>query len=255
MTGSSATDPSLALENAGDSRHFSLAGEFFDPPGHALTNARIALLLLLLSTLSVVSFATVIERMSAPSIAPIEPAPVVAVEASEPPAAPQPAGTAEPGPADALAARRLIVPVRGVERAALQDNYSARRGRRSHDALDIMAARGTPVIAADDGRVAKIYRHPLGGLSIYQYDPGEEFAYYYAHMDAFAAGLREGAPVKRGDVIGYVGTSGNASPSAPHLHFAVYRLGADRKWWRGASVNPYTYLVEPTARPRARASP
>ena len=227
----------MALENAGDSRHFSLAGAFFAPPGRALTNGRVALLLVLLSTLSVLSFATVIERMSASSIAEVEPAPVAAVEES----APEPAAAVP----DAKRPQQLLVPVRGIERAALRDNYSARRGARSHNALDIMAPRGTPVLAADDGRVAKIYRHPLGGLSVYQYDGSESFAYYYAHMDAFAAGLAEGAAIRRGDVIGYVGTTGNATPNAPHLHFAMYRLGADRKWWRGTAVNPYTYLAPP----------
>jgi murein DD-endopeptidase MepM/ murein hydrolase activator NlpD len=201
----------------------------------------VALLLVLLSTLVVVSFATVFERIAAPSIAEVEPAPVEAAEADEPvsPATPVPG----PPAAAAPAAPRLMVPVRGVERAAIRDNYSARRGARTHNALDIMAPRGTPVLAADDGRVAKIYRHALGGLSIYQYDPAEGFAYYYAHMDAFAAGLREGAVVKRGDVIGYVGTTGNPTPGAPHLHFAIYRLGPDRKWWRGTAVNPYPYLA------------
>ena len=242
MTGSSVTEPPLVLENAGESRHFSLAGAFFAPPGRALTNARVALVLLLLSTLGVVSFATLMERWSASSIAAVEPAPVVAAEAGE--AAP-PAVEAQAQPRDALAARRLMVPVRGVERAAIRDNDNSRRGPRTHNALDIMAPRGTPVLAADDGRVARIYHHPLGGLSVYQYDPGEAFAYYYAHMDAFAAGLREGAAVKRGDVIGYVGTTGNATPTSPHLHFAVYRLGADRKWWRGTAVNPYPYLAAP----------
>ncbi|HUP29990.1 MAG TPA: M23 family metallopeptidase [Usitatibacter sp.] len=240
MTGSSVTEPALALENAGESRHFSLAGAFFAPPGRALTNARLALLLVLLSTLTVLSFATLIERMTAPSIAEIEPAPVVAAEVSER----EPVAPPEPAP-DALAGGKLLVPVRGIERTALRDNYSARRGPRTHNALDIMAPRGTPVLAAADGRVAKIYRHPLGGLSVYQYDSAESFAYYYAHMDAFAAGLLEGAVLKRGDVIGYVGTTGNASPSSPHLHFAMYRLGADRKWWRGTAVNPYTYLASP----------
>ena len=240
MTGSSVTESCSVLENAGESRHFSLAGAFFDAPGRALTNDRVALLLVLLSTLVVLSFATVIERMSASSIAAVEPAPI---EAAAPEEAAPPAPPPLPPPRDALAERRLIVPVRGVAPSELRDNFSSRRGKRMHNAIDIMAPRGTPVIAADDGSLAKIYRHPLGGLSIYQYDPGERFAYYYAHMDAFAPGLEEGARVRRGDVLGYVGTTGNATPTAPHLHFAVYRQGADRRWWRGTPVNPFPYLA------------
>jgi murein DD-endopeptidase MepM/ murein hydrolase activator NlpD len=230
------------MENAGESRHFSLAGAFFAPPGRALTDGHIVLLLLLLSTLGVVSCATLLERASAPSIAAVEPAPMAAPAEPAPGSEPPPPA---PRPADALAERRLIVPVKGIAVAALKDNYSTRRGKRMHNALDIMAPRGTPVLAADDGRIAKAYSHPLGGLSIYQYDPGESFAYYYAHLDAFAAGLREGARVQRGDVIGYVGTTGNATPTAPHLHFAIFRLGPERKWWRGSAVNPHPYLVPP----------
>ena len=252
MTLSSATDRASVLENAGGSRHFSLAGEFFESAGRALTDARVALLVLLASTLAVVSCATLVERNAAPSIAIVEPAPL----AVPPPAAPEmpPAGT------DPLAQRRLIVPVRGAERSQLQDNFDTRRGRRMHNALDIRAQRGTPVIAADDGRVVRVYRHALGGLCVYQYDPQENFVYYYAHMDGFAAGLREGALVSKGDVLGYVGTTGNASPTAPHLHFAIYRLGPERRWWRGTPINPYPYLAGPeraVAAPTtpARASP
>jgi peptidoglycan LD-endopeptidase LytH len=246
MTASSAIDRGNVLENAGESRHFSLAGGF-DPPGRALTDDRIVLLVLLLSTLLVVGCASLLERVDAPSIAAVEPAPVI-----QPPArpAPPPPPEVESPPADPLSRRRLVIPVKGVTADSLQDNFDSRRGPRVHRALDIMAARGTPVIAADDGRIARVYRHPLGGLSIYQYDPESRFAYYYAHMDRFAEGLREGAAVKRGDTLGYVGTTGNATPTAPHLHFAVTRLGEDRKWWRGTPVNPYPYLSSP-----ARASP
>jgi peptidoglycan LD-endopeptidase LytH len=240
MTASSGTDLPGLLGNAGESRHFSLAGEFFAAPGRGLTTDRVVLLVLLLSTLVVVSCATVLGR-EAPesSIARVEPAPM-------PQAQPGPVAPHEPEAArDPLAARGLAIPVRGVEPRDLRDNFSSRRGKRAHNALDIMAPRGTPVVAADDGRVARVYHHPLGGLSVYQYDPREEFAYYYAHMDRFAEDLREGRVLRRGEVLGYVGTTGNASPTAPHLHFAVYRLGADRKWWRGKPVNPYPYLSSP----------
>lgn len=226
------------MENAGDSRHFSLAGGFV-PPGRALPDGHIVLLLLLASTLLVVSCATVLERAQAPSIAAEEPAPAVTT-----PAPPEPRRNVP----DPLAERGLIVPVRGIQPWQIEDNFESRRGRRMHNALDIMARRGTPVIAADDGRVVRAYRHSLGGLCIYQLDPGGRFAYYYAHMDAFAAGVREGMTVAKGDVLGYVGTTGNATPTAPHLHFAISRLDADGRWWRGEPVNPYPYLVSSPAR-------
>jgi murein DD-endopeptidase MepM/ murein hydrolase activator NlpD len=246
MTRSSVIDRGNVLENAGGSRHFSLASPFHDAPGRTLTDDRIVLVLLLLSTLVVVSCATLLDRASAPSIAAVEPAPVRELApATTAPAEPRPLEPPPARQADPLAERHLTLPVRGVDARALRDNFDSRRGRRLHHALDIMAPRGTPVIAADDGRIAKVYRHALGGLSIYQYDPDERFSYYYAHMDRFADGLREGDTVKRGDILGYVGTTGNATPASPHLHFAVSRLGDDRKWWRGTPVNPYPYLAAP----------
>jgi murein DD-endopeptidase MepM/ murein hydrolase activator NlpD len=144
----------------------------------------------------------------------------------------------------ALAARRLLIPVQGVDRAALRDNFDEGRGGRRHDALDIMAARGTPVHAVDSGRVAKLFDSKAGGLTVYQFDRDEKYAYYYAHLDHYAEGLKEGALLARGDLVGYVGTTGNAPPNAPHLHFTIFRLGADRKWWKGTAVNPYPFLVE-----------
>ena len=144
-----------------------------------------------------------------------------------------------------LAARRLLIPVEGVDRSKLRDNFDEARGGRRHDALDIMAARGTPVRAVDAGRVAKMFDSKAGGLTVYQFDRDEKFAYYYAHLDRYAEGLKEGAVLNRGDLVGYVGTSGNAPANAPHLHFTIFRLGADRKWWKGTAVNPYPFLVEP----------
>src|SRR5690606_31973409 len=99
-----------------------------------------------------------------------------------------------------------------------------------------------PVIAAGDGTVAKLFNSVAGGLTIYQFDPDATFAYYYAHLDAFAPGLREGAALKRGDLLGYVGVTGNAAADAPHLHFEILRLGPDKKWWEGEAVNPYPFL-------------
>jgi len=165
---------------------------------------------------------------------------LAAKQAVFPAPAPQAAGAVASEPAQ-RDARRLAFPVRGFERA-LRDNFDEMRGLRRHGALDIMAPRGTPVVAVDDGRIAKLFRNPLGGITLYQFDPGESRVYYYAHLDSYARGLAEGMPVRRGDVVGYVGSTGNAPKSAPHLHFAVFALGSDKRWWRGSPVNPYPLL-------------
>jgi len=144
--------------------------------------------------------------------------------------------------AQLLVSRRLIVPVLGVRRASLRDSFAERRGVKAHEAIDIAAPRGTPVVAAHDGRVAKLYRSLAGGLTVYQFDIDARFAYYYAHLDGYTDGLREGTMLKRGDPIGYVGSTGNARPDAPHLHFAIFRLGPDKKWWKGSPINPFPFL-------------
>ena len=99
-----------------------------------------------------------------------------------------------------------------------------------------------PVRAVEDGRIAKLFTSEAGGLTIYHFDPSETFAYYYAHLDRYAAGLEEGQRVRRGQVIGYVGSTGNASEDAPHLHFAIFRLTPERQWWKGEPINPYPIL-------------
>jgi murein DD-endopeptidase MepM/ murein hydrolase activator NlpD len=138
----------------------------------------------------------------------------------------------------------LMIPVAGVEAGHLSDTFNDARGKgRVHDAIDIMAPMGTPVIAADDGKVVKLFNSVLGGLTVYQFDPREKFAYYYAHLDRYAPGLVEGKTLKRGDLVGYVGYSGNASPAAPHLHFAISELGPEKHWWQGTAINPYPYLT------------
>ena len=141
-----------------------------------------------------------------------------------------------------LRARKLEMPVAGVDADDLRDTYAEARGTRSHEALDILAPRNTKVRAVEHGRIEKLFTSKAGGLTIYEFDPTEAFAYYYAHLDRYADGLREGQVVKRGDVIGYVGSTGNASPDAPHLHFAIFRLTPARKWWKGEPINPYPIL-------------
>jgi len=136
------------------------------------------------------------------------------------------------------------MPIVGVAPGAMHDDFSeARNGRRPHEALDILAPRGTPVLAVDDGVVRKLFTSVPGGLTVYQFDREERYCYYYAHLDAYAPGLREGQALRRGDLIGTVGTTGNAPKDTPHLHFAVSRLDPDKKWWTGTPVNPYPLLV------------
>lgn len=139
-----------------------------------------------------------------------------------------------------LRARSLSLPVRGVDAAQLSDTYAqARAAGAPHEALDIMAPRGTPVIAVEDGRVAKLFLSKPGGITLYQFDPDSQFAYYYAHLDRYADGISEGDSVRKGQVIAYVGSTGNASPDAPHLHFAIFKLGVEKQWWRGTPINPF----------------
>jgi murein DD-endopeptidase MepM/ murein hydrolase activator NlpD len=142
-----------------------------------------------------------------------------------------------------LSSRELMVPVDGVRVAAVPDNFSAGRGGREHNAHDIMARRGTNVLAADDGRVIRLANNALGGLTIYATDPNERLVYYYAHLDGYEAGLTAGARIRKGDVIGFVGSTGNASPSAPHLHFQVARLTDIDRHWDGIPVDAREYFV------------
>lgn len=144
----------------------------------------------------------------------------------------------------------LLLPVRGVTPAQLHDTFAETRdaGSRPHEALDIMAPRGTPVLAAVDGTVEKLFESVPGGLTIYEFDRARERAYYYAHLDRYADGLVEGQSLRRGDVIGYVGSTGNAAEDAPHLHFAIFQLGPDKRWWQGTAIDPYPLLAPAAAR-------
>ena len=138
----------------------------------------------------------------------------------------------------------VLVPVVGVTADKLQDSFSQpRSGGRMHEAMDILAPRGTPVVAAVDGTVRKLDTSRAGGISIYQFDRAEEHVYYYAHLDRYADGLAEGQFVAQGTVIGYVGTTGNAPAGTPHLHFSVEVLPPSKEWWKGDAVNPYPLLA------------
>jgi murein DD-endopeptidase MepM/ murein hydrolase activator NlpD len=142
-----------------------------------------------------------------------------------------------------LLRREMIVPVTGVAPSALHDSYDeVRGGTRKHEALDILAARGTPVVSAAPGRILKLFDSKAGGLMVYAADSTEHFILMYAHLDAYQPGLVEGQRLTRGQPLGIVGTTGNAAANVPHLHFAVAKSNDVRIWWKGAPVNPYPLL-------------
>lgn len=134
-------------------------------------------------------------------------------------------------------------PLDTLKPAELHDSFNEVHNGHRHEAIDIMRPRGTPVLAVTDGVIRKLFVSVPGGLTIYEFDRTGTYCYYYAHLDRYAAGLREEMPVARGDVIGYVGTTGNAAPDAPQLHFAITRLGPDKSWWRGEPIDPYPILM------------
>ena len=137
----------------------------------------------------------------------------------------------------------LMVPVVGVNSTDLLDTFNEKRGSRYHDALDIPAPRGTPVLSAAEGRLLKLFTGARGGLMVYATDITEQFILMYAHLDRYADGLTEGMQLQRGQVIGYVGTSGNAPRHAPHLHFGIAYSQNIRRWWQGTPVNPQPLLA------------
>jgi peptidoglycan LD-endopeptidase LytH len=139
----------------------------------------------------------------------------------------------------------LAIPVVGVKPEQLVDTFDAARsaGRR-HDAIDIMAAEGTPVIAAADGTIEKLfYSKGGGGITIYERSPDQKWMYYYAHLQGYAPALAEGQQVKRGQVIARVDHTGDAVASAPHLHFAINTMAPGQRWWQGTAINPYPVLA------------
>ena len=151
---------------------------------------------------------------------------------------------AAPNPTPLISPAGLIIPVAGVRANQLIDTFSeARSEGRVHDAIDIPAPRGTPVLSATGGRVLKLFDSKAGGKMVYAADSSERFILMYAHLDSYANGLAEGQPLTRGQVLGAVGTTGNAPPNLPHLHFAIARSNDVKVWWKGMPVNPYPMLV------------
>lgn len=159
---------------------------------------------------------------------------------ARPPRRTQPAPLAPP---PTPASGSLIVPVQGIAAAQLSNTFEDARGSdRVHSAMDIMAPHGTPVFAVADGHVEKLFNSKQGGVTLYQFEPSGTYVYYYAHLAGYARGMVEGKPLRQGEVIGYVGSTGNADMAAPHLHFAVSVLGPEKQWWKATAINPYPLL-------------
>jgi murein DD-endopeptidase MepM/ murein hydrolase activator NlpD len=141
-------------------------------------------------------------------------------------------------------ARNLLIPVSGVPASRLRDTFTqARSEGRQHDAIDIMAPQGTPVVATTDGVVLKLFQSDRGGVTLYELDPSGRYVYYYAHLMRYADDITEGKQLRRGDVIAYVGDTGNAGAGNFHLHFAISKLTSPRKWSGGDPINPYPFLA------------
>jgi len=169
--------------------------------------------------------------------------------ASPPPVARPPLPTSaskaslDADPVPELRDRRLELPVRDAVRQELRDSFYEKRGSdRRHEAIDIMTPRNTPIVAVEDGTIARLFDSKAGGNTVYQFDPASKYVYYYAHLERYADGLKEGDVVRRGQLLGYAGTSGNASKDVPHLHFAIFRLTEKKQWWQGTPIDPYEVL-------------
>jgi murein DD-endopeptidase MepM/ murein hydrolase activator NlpD len=144
--------------------------------------------------------------------------------------------------ADAVAdlrGKKLILPIYGTNSERLKGSFYEMRGKSRHEAVDILAPRNTPVLSVEKGKIARLFLSKAGGKTIYQFDPSEKYTYYYAHLENYAQDLHEGDQVRKGQILGYVGTSGNAPANTPHLHFSISILGKDRRWWEGLAIDPY----------------
>jgi murein DD-endopeptidase MepM/ murein hydrolase activator NlpD len=152
-----------------------------------------------------------------------------------------------PADSDYFAEHPLMVPVAGVAPDRLRDNfYEGRDASRLHLSMDILAPRGTPVIAATDGKILRMSQNTLGGITIYAVDSEGKYVFYYAHLDHYADAVTVGLEVKQGMLLGYVGTSGNAPPDTPHLHFQTMRYAKGRHdWWNGTPIDVRTFMTIP----------
>jgi murein DD-endopeptidase MepM/ murein hydrolase activator NlpD len=197
------------------------------------------------------------ERLPTPAASPTASATASPTPDASPTPSPAPSPSAEASPAAspqsfglsgeqgaALASMRLLIPVEGVSPEQLQDTFKDSRSEgRIHDAIDINAPRGTPVVAATDGRVVKLFESVKGGVTFYQLAAADEhYVLYYAHLERYADGLAEGHVARRGETVGYVGDTGNATPGNTHLHFQIYRVADPKRFWSGENLNPYPLL-------------
>jgi murein DD-endopeptidase MepM/ murein hydrolase activator NlpD len=165
---------------------------------------------------------------------PKPPVPIVPSDTSAPPVLSSQPGDSSP--------HGLLIPVAGVKWSELRDSFHEMRGTRTHNALDIMAARGTPVLSTDNGTLLKMHNSVPGGLTLYAADPTKHFIYLYGHLDSYNPSLREGQSISRGDTLGFVGSTGNAAAAGPHLHFAVVIQADLSKWWQGTPIDPRPLL-------------
>jgi murein DD-endopeptidase MepM/ murein hydrolase activator NlpD len=193
--------------------------------------------LVIVSIVSILSTFRATPRLPAIDLPPSDP---IAIGTPLPPAE---SPTSTPEPANFIGRMDLIIPVAGVRPEQLLDTYSdARSEGRTHDAIDIPAAAETPVLAAADGKIVKLFQSERGGTTIYQLSSNQEMIFYYAHLSHYAEGLNEGNLVKQGDVIAYVGDTGNAGAGNYHLHFSIALVTDPKRYWEGTNINPYPLL-------------
>jgi murein DD-endopeptidase MepM/ murein hydrolase activator NlpD len=138
-----------------------------------------------------------------------------------------------------LRQRHLLLPLSNLRKEDLRNSFDESRGKHIHEAIDILAPRNTAILAVEDGSIARLWQSVPGGITVYLFDPEQKYEYYYAHLERYADGLKDGDRMKRGQVIGYVGSSGNAPKDTPHLHFTIFKLTDQKRWWEGTAVNPY----------------
>ncbi len=173
--------------------------------------------------------------------------PEVAIPGSELNATPPaPTATASGDYVSEITSHHLQLPIENLQANQLYDSFHDARSGAQHEATDIMEPAGTPVHAIDEGNIVKLFTSKKGGLTIYQFDDSRKYCYYYAHLDRYADNIKEGMLVRAGEVIGYVGSTGDANAANPHLHFAISLLDPDKKYWKGTALNPYPVLVKLT---------
>jgi murein DD-endopeptidase MepM/ murein hydrolase activator NlpD len=200
-------------------------------------------ILLCVSFLVIVSIVSILSSYRTTPALPSVDLPADAPIAIGTPLPPTESSTPTPEPANFVGRMNLIVPVAGVRPEQLLDTYSdARSEGRTHDAIDIMAPAETPVLAAADGKIVKLFQSERGGITIYQFSATQELVFYYAHLSHYAEGLSEGSLVKQGEVIAYVGDTGNAGAGNYHLHFSIAVVTDPKRYWEGTNINPYPLL-------------